>query len=277
MSLPNFLCIGAQKAGTTWLYEMLVQNPAIWLPPVKELHFFDKMDASKAAKEKRRAKFRKAIQREKRGRARNRVETVDSTYLKSLTKDDILTVEWYKRIFTHPDAVNRVSGEVTPGYLDMAEENVAFARQLLGNVKLILIVREARARTLSQISMGIARSGNNPETKEDWERWFGKAASNQRGDYRTSIPNWLKHFDRENLLVLPFGDVRDRPADLIRQIEDFIGAVPFGGYKSLTETVHKTKKVVIPDWVSERVAETVACQNEYLAETFGEEFFKRTK
>jgi hypothetical protein len=40
--MPGFIGIGAQKAGTTWLYKMLAQNPSIWLPPFKEVHFFDR-------------------------------------------------------------------------------------------------------------------------------------------------------------------------------------------------------------------------------------------
>ena len=40
-SLPNFLCIGAQKSGTTTLYDILKQHPHIFLPDKKELHFFD--------------------------------------------------------------------------------------------------------------------------------------------------------------------------------------------------------------------------------------------
>jgi hypothetical protein len=37
----NFLCIGAQKAGTTWLYEMLSLHTAISFPAGKEVHFWD--------------------------------------------------------------------------------------------------------------------------------------------------------------------------------------------------------------------------------------------
>jgi arylsulfatase A-like enzyme len=38
---PDFLGIGAQKAGTTWLYERLKRHPDIYVPPEKELHFWD--------------------------------------------------------------------------------------------------------------------------------------------------------------------------------------------------------------------------------------------
>jgi len=38
---PDFLGIGAQKAGTTWLYENLKRHPAIAFPSEKEIHFWD--------------------------------------------------------------------------------------------------------------------------------------------------------------------------------------------------------------------------------------------
>lgn len=40
--LPHFLCLGAQKAGTTTLQEILFKNKEIFLNSKKELHFFDK-------------------------------------------------------------------------------------------------------------------------------------------------------------------------------------------------------------------------------------------
>jgi len=39
--LPNFICPGAQKSATTTLYNLLHQHPDVYLPDVKELHFFD--------------------------------------------------------------------------------------------------------------------------------------------------------------------------------------------------------------------------------------------
>jgi len=36
---PDFLCVGAHKAGSTWLYQQLDSHPDFWMPPVKELHY----------------------------------------------------------------------------------------------------------------------------------------------------------------------------------------------------------------------------------------------
>lgn len=39
--LPTFLGIGVNKAGTTWLHELLASHPRIWMPSRrKEVHFF---------------------------------------------------------------------------------------------------------------------------------------------------------------------------------------------------------------------------------------------
>ena len=43
MSKPNFIGIGAMKAGTTWLYQCLSEHPEIHLPD-KELNFFGDQD-----------------------------------------------------------------------------------------------------------------------------------------------------------------------------------------------------------------------------------------
>lgn len=40
--LPNFLGVGAARAGTTWIARNLAEHPDIFLPRKKELHFFDR-------------------------------------------------------------------------------------------------------------------------------------------------------------------------------------------------------------------------------------------
>ncbi len=40
---PDFLCVGAHKAGSTWLYQQLDSHPDFWMPPIKELHYFDQL------------------------------------------------------------------------------------------------------------------------------------------------------------------------------------------------------------------------------------------
>ena len=44
--LPDFLCIGAQRCGTTWSFENLREHPEIFMPQRKELNFFSEIDGN---------------------------------------------------------------------------------------------------------------------------------------------------------------------------------------------------------------------------------------
>lgn len=42
MRLPNFVYIGPDKAGSSWLHDVLIQHPDIFMTPAKDLYFFDR-------------------------------------------------------------------------------------------------------------------------------------------------------------------------------------------------------------------------------------------
>ncbi len=42
MTLPNFLYIGPDKAGSSWLHEALILHPQVYLSQAKDLYFFDR-------------------------------------------------------------------------------------------------------------------------------------------------------------------------------------------------------------------------------------------
>ena len=42
MANIDFLGIGVQKSATSWLFKNLKNHPDIWMPPRKELHYFDR-------------------------------------------------------------------------------------------------------------------------------------------------------------------------------------------------------------------------------------------
>nr|MBA2551507.1 sulfotransferase domain-containing protein [Nocardioidaceae bacterium] len=40
--LPNFVYIGPSKAGSTWLHEVLIRHPQVFMTDAKDLYFFDR-------------------------------------------------------------------------------------------------------------------------------------------------------------------------------------------------------------------------------------------
>jgi hypothetical protein len=92
-----------------------------------------------------------------------------------------------------------------------------------------------------------------------------------------SIPLWQSYFGPERLFIRPFGMVKHEPANLLREVEDFIGATRFDGYKDMTEKIHKTKEIEIPDWVRNRLDEMTKPQRDYLINAFGQDFYENTR
>jgi hypothetical protein len=279
MSLPDFICIGTQKAGTSWLHQMLTQNPDLWLPPLKELHFFDRMNGSEHSRQVilnqvRKLKRKYSAQQDQ---AEQEKDPDYIAYLDSIAGADMLSEAWYKRIFDYSGAQGKTTGEITPAYLDMPRSKLKPAIEMLPDTKFIVIIREPLSRALSQIRMHAENKHKNVVSEDKAHSFYKHLTSIKRGNYSKSIKRWNKLAGRERILYLPFSDVRDRPTELLRQIEDFLGVAHFDGYQNSSETVHKTKKIDIPASIVEEVEKMVAPQRQFLIDTFGEEFYAKTK
>src|SRR4051794_10997820 len=141
---PDFLCIGAQKAGTGWLYEQLRAHPDFWMPPVKELHYFDR-EWRKPRVENR---FENAL--------RETRDESDRTFLHravELFGQPELSLPGYSALF-EPTA-DKITGDITPGYSVLPEERIEMILQHLPNVQMVFLARDPVERAWSQLSMWI--------------------------------------------------------------------------------------------------------------------------
>lgn len=122
MTMPNFLIIGAAKAGTTSLYYYLNQHPEIYMSPLKEPHFF--------SFEGETLSFR---------RAGNQPDPINQTAVTCL--------EQYTQLFQGVTAEKRI-GEASPSYLHTpkAAERIKF---YIPEVKLVVILRHPAERAYS--------------------------------------------------------------------------------------------------------------------------------
>ncbi|WP_139558665.1 sulfotransferase [Methylotetracoccus oryzae] len=277
--LPHFLCIGAQKAGTSWLWSMLRQNPAIWMPPIKELHFFDHvfLPENRGWIEKGLAQqVKKLLAAECREAEGIDLECV--RYLVTVGTEAPFTEHWYRGVFSHPDANEKILGEVTPAYCAIGAAGVAYLKQLLGRVKAIYLIRDPVDRALSQIRMTIQRSKTfDAAEPKAWERVANSTAVHNRGNYAEYIPLWVDGLGKENVLFLPFGDIVRRPLALLRDVEKFLGCEEMRHYSGVNSKVHKTGNIEIPSSVVERIEDTMKVQRQFLESYFGRDFVASTK
>src|SRR6266566_10071429 len=135
---PDFLCVGAQKGGTSWLYRQLESHPDFWMPPVKELHYFDELSrippvASARPRDDRDRRFLERIRR--------------------LSAKSHVDLEDYARLFESKGSL--LSGDITPAYSMLSDETIERIVDGFPNLKVIFLARDPVERAWSQLSMGV--------------------------------------------------------------------------------------------------------------------------
>eukprot|EP01035_Chromulina_nebulosa_P055578 gene55578-76160_t len=149
--LPGFLCIGTQKSATSWFFNVLQEHPKVWMPPIRELHFFDRIGRPKATVRKRHLLLAKKMKRVA-GREEQPAEGwLD--YLDRVASHKTVSREWYEETFSWPVEDDVIKGDVTPAYLEITKRKVKMAREILGDVKIMIIIRRPLDRELSQLRM----------------------------------------------------------------------------------------------------------------------------
>ncbi|CAN5690762.1 sulfotransferase [soil metagenome] len=276
MSLPDFLCIGAQKAGTSWLHAQLETHPGLCLPPVKELHFFDARYVPghrKWAARKIEARIRRTLffycAADLKG-----MDLAYVRYLADLGARELFSDAWYRRAFDLPGRQGRPSGDFTPAYSILPPEGIAHLRALLGAVKIIYLIRAPLPRALSQLRMNASRRARPPD-RAAWLEMADQEDVLARGDYRAHVPRWKAAFAPEDLLFLPYGRIAADPEALMREVEAFLG---IGGhdYPRLRERVHASREITVPDEIAAGIAARIDGQDAFIAAEFGEDFARLT-
>lgn len=272
---PDIVCIGAQKAGTSWLHQTLATRPDIWVPPFKELHFFDHKfieECSRWAPWHVKKGLKAARERHISGPGPR--DNAYLAYLESLAARPILNGTWYKRVFSRADDQQKCL-DVTPEYSCIPDEGVDFFKRFLPDARLIYIVRDPRERLKSQLRMMAHGTYNGRLTDDEWTAILDMPALSTRGDYLNNIPRWDRRFSQDQLLYLPFGQIKKDPLGLLKTIEDHCD-LPAQMYKNADRKVHQTKPLRLPAFVLDQVETRVAPQNRFLQERFDQSFLTDT-
>jgi hypothetical protein len=228
---PDFLVIGAQRSGTTWLHLVLRQHPQLWLPAVKELHYFDK------------PVHRSCLRLEDWPRigwvGLNSFDPWLLRYFFGARND-----EWYMRLFQKAQARGLTSGEVTPAYGTLAEDVFARIRDMNPDVKLVFIMRDPVDRAWSAANLA-AKSGyfDGPLTEEKALIRAHSPGWVSRSSYMDTIRRLEKIFPALQLQYCFFDELRDRPSKLAAAILAFLGVDPA-----------KVSDMVLPDAVNAAAA-----------------------
>jgi hypothetical protein len=207
---PDFLVIGAQRAGTTWLHRVLSQHPGLWLPPVKELHYFDKLDIERTIlnpKERRRVGLK-------------RLASLDPWLIRFWFR--ARSDDWYASLFSGAKAKGLIAGEITPAYATLDETILWRIKRMNDGIKLIFVMRDPVERAWSAVN-NAAKKGADASTVEksiERAREWGTVA---RSAYADTIKRLEAVFPASQIHYCFFDDLRDRPKALTADLLSFLG------------------------------------------------------
>lgn len=263
MSAPEFLCIGAQKAGTSWLYAMLRQHGEVFLPPMKEIHFFDFIYIPSHRKWIR-GSFKKSLRKLRR-------DATWGPYMAQLAEMPRRDDDWYAAVFAHPAAEGRVRGEITPAYSLLPSRGIDRVRAVNPDMKIILIIRDPVDRALSHLRMAAERRDWDSVNADRIEEAGILPAVLARSSYRENIARWEAVFPAGQILYLPYAQIRSAPEAFLRRAEDFLG-IGAHDYRNLGDSVHKTRPVAVAPDLAGALAHQLQGERDWLAGRFGAAF-----
>lgn len=202
---PEFLIIGAARAGTTSLHSFLRQHPGLFLPRGKEPNYFAYA-----------------------GRALD-CRGPGADFINNSCTD----ADAYAALFSAAPA-GTLKGEASPLYLfePAAPANI---RRLAPKAKLIAILRNpvdqawshflyaTKLRVETEPDFVKVLSLEEERLAQGWQPLFGYSRFPRYGE---QLARYLDLFPRDQILIRTYEDLQTRPAALLRDIFSFIGADP---------------------------------------------------
>lgn len=200
MKFPNFIIIGAMKAGTTSLYQYLKQHPDIYMSPVKEPNYFT-FGESERCQEIKNAE----------------------------PASRICGIEEYVALFNNAGGEKAI-GEATTAYLDYpftAERT----KTLIPDVKLIAILRDPADMAHSHVmynkrlfyenlpTLELCVEQEESRVDEDFSTRFKYLG---KGFYYQHLRRYLDFFPKHQMKVVLFEEFKHNPDRVLKDIFSFL-------------------------------------------------------
>lgn len=270
---PDFIGIGAQKAGTYWLRANLARHSGIWMPPRSELHYFDRtleslqfppaVASERLADPQRRvhclAEFRERLQH------LSPAEIAWWAMYYFLDHDD----DWYKNLFSHAPASTLV-GEITPRYAICGESEIAHMHRIAPAAKLLFILRHPVERFWSQCKMKYA-DGTLGKGEPAAMALFDQLNGRARGEYSATLERFCNYYEPSQILLLFYDAIIHEPQALLDDVFAFLNLPPLTlPGEVIRERVNCASDTSpIPDSLRGRLSAAYRSEIETLAEVFG--------
>ena len=195
--LPNFIVIGAAKAGTTALYWYLAEHPAVFMSPVKETNYF-------------------AFGLDARGRPLYGDPEVHHY--------PITTRREYEQLFVGAGTATAV-GEASPIYLECPQAAGRLS-EAIPTARLICSLRHPVDRAYSDYQMYLRSRGQRLVPGRDLSptaEWARAGSHWMRiGEYHDQLARYFDLFPRNRIHIFLFEDLQRNPLGTVQDVYRFL-------------------------------------------------------
>ncbi len=276
---PDFIGIGAQKAGTTWLDRNLRRHPQIWMPPLKELHYFDekikdpsstlvflptKVFGKRPADERWRNQFKTRIKGDVKAFSAQNLLWDLNYYMRAPTN------EWYASLFEQGRA--KITGDITPGYSILEPYMISRIHKLMPETKIIFMMRNPIERAWSHAVMNfdkLEKGSASAAADNELLQKFKRRDSRLQTNYLRTLENWSVYYPRERIFVGFLEDIHFFPEPLMRELCGFLGANTSSEYQVRKGKIHSRTVGEMPTHMAVHLARAYYELLERLSERFG--------
>ena len=277
---PTYLfCVGATKAGTSWLYDHLAAHPACAFRTIKELHYFSMTEPQHFDTALRKGQDEIATLKDQRAAlsdaardwADRRLQDLrDWQKVLRLRKIDLPA---YREFLTANHAGAQLVGDITPAYALMPTDRLKSLLHLGADVRIIYLMRDPLARLWSHVRMVVQRNAPQQfatEAQALLTRMLAGDLSGEgkgiaaRGDYAAILPKLARAFDPTRLLVLFYEDMLTLPG--VARLAAFLGLAPANA--DFSRRVHAGVALSMPDGLRAPALAYLRPQYDYVASQY---------
>lgn len=225
---PDFLCVGAQKAATSWLFVMLRSVEGVFLPAIKESNYL--IERAQTDGGWARGYRLSQVEQERAFYAMGgpvvRPTSAIMAQLDHLGAEHV-SDDWYREVFSFARE-GAVTGEICPSYMNIPMSGIHRAMGINPDLRVLLIIRDPIDRLWSQLRMEM-RYGL---VGRDLDSLLADRAAMQHyldfTDYSGSIERWSSCTGGLRLCLVLYDHICADPGGVLEEVIGFIGAPGLG-------------------------------------------------
>jgi len=217
------LCVGAQKAGTTWLYNRLAVHPEMRTAPIKELHYFSTLDGDDLMAAQTRVRGLQRLLEKNPARvvrflrAQGRGEAVPADLARLFAP---LDDAWYVGSFRE---AGRFAMDFTPKYAELPDAGHDHIKRISERRKIIFIMREPLDRALSAVRYLFRDGDIAAASLEDLHKAAQNPAILSRSRYDLTVDMLMRHYPAEDLHFMFYETMMRDKAAAVNGVCDWLG------------------------------------------------------